>query len=412
MNLYLDSYLKRFGELSITLDIHDFCYTMFTEQYMKAFFENSSIDVMREVFEKIFFQCPDIKNQIKMNLKYIVLKHQDALKKAVNDKYQSMLNDYSITDEEVIPRYIEYRLQLGERMATDEFYNANEFLMGKRKIEDYLEESSARGKIFSQFAYNEDYASLTEHEKDVFYTSIMGFYLTLNELKKYYDYEFIIKELLNKYKNKDSAKNNYLAKKKEIDKAEAEREKLYKNYLKSTGIGFLAKKNSSKMKNIMLQINDQVKKLSSLYEEFYESEITYQLSMIDSAASIYDLFKTSFMSFPFLEKSFKTNEKYQEHSLEEVIVEYLRFLYNPNNQLLRKIPGLVEYDISSIVAEKYKLLGLNVTSDAVSPDGIESTFEAASIINFIQNVERSKISFPMISTLCSMKSILDENESK
>ena len=412
MNLYLESYLKRFEELSIPLGIHDFCYTMFTEQYMKAFFENSKIEVMRDVFEKIFFECPDIKNQLKMNLKYIVVRYKDSLKKAVDVCYQSMLKDYSITDEEVIPRYLECRLQLGERIATDEFYNTNEFLLGKRKIEDYLDGSSMRDKIFNQFAMNEDYNSLTEHEKDVFYTSIMGFYLTLNELKKYYDYEFIIHELLDKYKNKDSAKNNYLAKKKEIDKEESEREKLYKSYLKSTGFGFLARKNLSKMKNIMLQMNDQVKKLSSLYEEFYETEITYQLSKIDPASSIYDLFKISLSSFPFLDKTFNNNEKFKDLKIEEVIFEYLRFLYNPNNQLLRKVPGLIEYDITSIVAEKYKLLGLNVSGEEISPDGIDSTFDVVSIINFIQNVERSKISFSTISTLCQMKSIIDDEKSK
>ena len=39
----------------------------------------------------------------------------------------------------------------------------------------------------------------------------------LNELKKYYKYEFIVDDLLKRYKDRESAKSSFLVKKKEIE---------------------------------------------------------------------------------------------------------------------------------------------------------------------------------------------------
>ena len=61
------------------------------------------------------------------------------------------------------------------------------------------------------------------------------------------------------------------------------------------------------------------------------------------------------------------------------------------------------------MADKYKLLKLNVTSEMISAETIDSTMESVSFINLIQNIERSNTSVHRIDILCKMHEIIGEN---
>ena len=343
-----------------------------------------------------------------MNLAYIVQKYQKELASYVISRKNQLFQESGVTEDNLVSRYTSLRLEVGNQMATDEYYNTTLFLDAKKKISDYVEDSPARVKNYDMFSITGIYASLDENEKSRYNSSIMSLYVTLNELKKYYHYEFMINDLVEKYKNKDSAKSSYLAKKKEIEKEEKTRLDLYKQYLKANGIGFLARKSEDKINQTMLKMNEHIRKLNTLYQELQELEISYYLSSISESASIYDLFLTSLKSFSYLEKSF-SSEEFEDKSLEENINDLFRFLYNPNNAFLREINIFTDYNVTDIVADKFKLLKLNVTSDMINQESIDSTMDSVSFINLIQNIERSNISVHRINNLCKMKEILMEN---
>lgn len=409
LNLKIRQFIKKFGECGVHLTIEDFKYTMFTEMYMTTFFENSDYDSVKDTFERIYFKCPDIKLQLKMNLQYLVNKYDKQLGTYVDLLKAQMFTEAGIPEGgDAVARYVKARYEMGDQIATDEYYNTKLFLDGKKKIDDYLANSTTRNKIYNSFTLNGDYNSFPDEEKKLFNDAMMGFYLTLNELKKFYRYEFILKELVTFYKDKASAKGQYLAKKKEVEKEEKTREGLYNQYRKALGIGFLAKKNENKQKIVMLNMNAHMRKLKELYDQLYELEINNQVSELEDSSSIYDLFLTSLKSFAFLEKCFST-EEFAEKSLEENVIEYLRFIFNPDNGFLRKINGLADYNITDVVAEKYRLLNLNVTSEIVSADTIDATFTDVQFINLIQNIERSRISLEKIDNLCNMQAILKTN---
>lgn len=410
LNDILKQFIDRFQEFGIILSIEDFKYTMFTEKYMNSFFANSSLDVMKDIFEKIYFACPDIKMQIKMNLHDIVKKYHDKLDKYVICLRDKQFTEYQVTSQNVIEKYVVVRYQSGNEIAVDPYYNTILFTEGHKKITDYLEEAPARAKNYNSFALNEDYGALSDDEKNHFNSAMMGFYLTLNELKKFYRYEFILKDLLERNKDKASAKGQFASKKKEIDKEEKKRLSIYKDYMKANGVGFLAKKNDAKMKDAMLKMNEHIRNLNTLYEEYRDLEITNNLNQLNDSASIYDLFMMSLTSFDFLEKKFKKDEVLAEESLEKNMEEYFRFIYNPNNNFLRKINVFADYDIVSVVADKYRLLNLNVDSEMIDPDNIDATMDTVSFINLIQNIERSPITLHEISVLCQMKEILSKTD--
>ena len=407
LNKVLGRFIKRMQEIGVSLTYHDFNYTMFTEYYMKAFFENNSSEKMKVTFDSIYFACPDIKLQLKMNLEHLLRVHRKELDLYVDNYRSEKFKEFDVTSSNVIDKYVNIREEVGNKIAVDEYYNSIVFLDGKKKISDYLPDAPARNKNYDLFAVNGSYNDLSDDEKTNYNEATMNLYLTLNELKKYYRYEFLIKDLVERYKDKAIIKNTYNAKLKEIDKEEKTRLGLYKEYLKANGIGFLAKKNEEKIQVSKLKMNEQVRKLHTLYEELRDLEITYKLSNVSESASIYDLFLIILESFPFLEKCFLDNENIQEKTLEENVEDFLRFVYNPNNNFLRKINVFAEYNVTEVVAEKYRLLGLKLASSDIALDTIDATLDSVRFINLVQNVGRSNIDFHIINNLCVMKSLLD-----
>lgn len=411
INNVISKFIKKFSDLGINLTIEDFSYSMFTEQYMNSFLNNSSLDEMKVVFEKVYFRCPDIILHLKMNLLNIIEKYTKELDQYVEKLKEKKFLEHNIGDKDIIEMYTEARNKTGREIAIDPYYNSSLFTNGEKKIADYVEGSMARNKNYDMFAYDNNYAELSDEAKMNYNSAVMGLYLTLNELKKYYSYEFILKDLLKRYKDKDSVKGQYASKKKEIDKEEKKRIGIYKSFLKASGIGLFAKKNELKIKDAMLKMNEQIQKLNTLYEELNDLEINNNLSQLLESASIYDLFICGLTSFPFLEKCFKKEEKFEEFTLEDNINEYFRFIYNPNNGILRKTNVFADYDIVSVVAEKYKLLNLVVTSEMIDRDNIDSTMDSVKFINLIQNIELSNITLHDIEVLCNMKKIVDDRES-
>lgn len=407
LNISIKKFIDKLKEIGITLTINDFKYTMFTEQYMTSYLKNYKFNNMKEIFEDIYFNCPDLKLQLKMCLINIINIYKKKIDLYVKNYTSSLFERNDVTVSDVISKYVSLRNNIGSTMAKDEYYNTKIFLDDKLKISDYLEGSAARSKNFNTFTTN--YDLLDEYGKNSYNNATMGLYLTLNELKKYYNYEFIIEDLLKRYKEKDSAKTNFMSKKKELDKEEANRQKIYKEYLKASGIGFFAKKDNIKKKNTMLKMNEEIKKLKSLYDEYNDLEITYNLNRLSESASIYDLFMISLSSFSFIEKMFTTNENFNENDLYSNVDDYFKFIFNPNNDFLRETNALVEYNITNIISEKYKLLDLNVSEESIDKDNIDTTLDILRYINLIQNINMSNISINKIYNIYRMTKITAEN---
>lgn len=407
MNMLIKKFIDSFKSFGIKLDINDFKYTMFCEMYMNSYFKDYKFGSMTKTFESIYFKCPDIKLQLKMNLINIINKYKKDISKYLEGYHEKKLIDASINNSDVINEYVYNRESLGKKKAIDEYYNLKIFLDEKRKIKDYLIGSPTRNKNYNTFI--DDYNALTDYSKNSYNSAVSSLYLTLVELKKYYKYEFIIQDLLKRYKDRESAKNSFVAKKKEIDTAEALRESIYKKYLRASGIGLFARRNETKMKDLMLMMNEQIKKLNDLYDEFYDLEITNNLNDLSESATLYDLFLISLSSFSFIENAFNNNEEFNTNSLEYNVDEYFKFIFNPNNSFLRKTSCLVDFNIINIISEKYKLLELKVTDEMIDKDNIDSTIDTLRFINLIQNIEESSISLDTIDNIYQMDKIVSIN---
>ena len=409
LNKKLVECLNIFNNVGIKYSIEDFNYSMFVYKYMELFLSVEDKDSaefnsrIRDLFEHIYWECPDIINHIKLNINYILNKNSKVISNYISSK--------SLDSRDVcLSKYIEDVRVRTLRYDMDSYNYLDKFINNKLNIVDYLEGAGVRNKNFNQLV---DFDNLSENDKNKFKDSIHELYYDLLELKNYYRYEGIIKDLLKRYNDKDTTKTEYLAKLKELDKEEAIRIKIYKEYQRSTGIGFLARKNPDKQKSLKIKINEQIGKIYKIYTEVNELEIGYKLSLyVDDASTLYNLFGIAFSSFTYLKK--ELNKIFVDTPLDtrDMMSSYMKFVYNPSNTFIRKISGFSSFSIASVVSDKYKLLGLMISDTDIDKDHIDMFIDTVRFINDVYNMESSNLKIKDIKFLVDSNKIVPIEEEK
>ena len=420
INKYLLDFIDKMSKAKIILTKDDFAYSPYTLSYMTTFFENKNQenlnDIMQAYFKEIYWECPELIMHLKRNLIAIIKKNYQKLKEYNIEVGNQLLTKYGLTKDNAESIYQQKRLELDIKKSKDEFYNLQKFLGKQRNIDDYTLGAPLRSKSFNQLVMKETYPELTEEEKKYFDAESITLSRNIEILKQYYRYESIIKDIIQRYKKKEEAKTKYEAKEKEITTEEKTREKLYKDYQKANGIGFLARKNEAKAKEIKVQIKEQINKLNKLYEELEELEIDIKIANnLNEGSSIYDALITSLSSYSYLEKVMveKFDDVDTDFKLENYVAEYLEFIFNPNADFLHKITVLLDYDIAEVFSEKYALLGVNISKDEVTSDAIDTAIQTIDVVALINNIKQSNMTIEEMKLIYDIKMInykLEEEE--
>lgn len=412
LNDNLKKFIQKFREANIFLTSEDFEYSMFTKTYMDMYFENINKDNFEDTaavcFERVYFECPKIIMHIRMCLRSIINKYEEQLVQYMTNKVQRTLSDDEIEKKQVIPLYLRSKTELMWAMEKDPYRNLDKFLKKEELISDYLVNSFTRETKFSTFAIGGSYNNLGDDEKAKYNMVIRDFYGVLNELKEFYRYEVILKDLIKRYKDKENSKTAYEQKNKEVAESEKIRQKLLKDYFNSGKpklFGFLGKDLTKVSK---LHINEELVKLNQLNAELDNVAFNNKMSsVLDDASSIYDIFETSLLSFSYIEKKFIENFGDEEDfNLEKEFKRYIKFLFSSFNDFLRKVNGLADYDVTEIIASKYKILGLNVNVENISKEKIDVTRDILDYIISSLCIEENKLNSEMINYICKIKEIV------
>lgn len=415
LNNSLSEFIEKFKLANIVLTSDDFSYSMFTKTYMDMYLENIGKEDFKDTasvcFEKVYFECPRIIMHLKMCLHNIIFKYSEQLNKYMEDSISKTLTLEEIERKQVIPLYLRSKTELMWAMAKDPFRNLELFLSKKENISDYVVNSFTREKKFSVFALGGSYNSLSEEARKKYDVVIRDFYGVLNELKEFYRYEVILKDLIKRFKEKENSKITYEQKNKEVIECDKVRQKLLKDYFGDNKPKFLdffhkkAKKDSKKVS--MLHINEELVKLNKLYEELNDVEFNMTMAdSLDDASSIYDIFEASLLSFSYIEKMFiETFGDEEDFDLEKEFKRYIKFLFSSFNDFLRKVNGLADYNITEIIADKYKILGLNVSVDDISKEKIDMTRETLNFIIKSLCIEESSLDSSKMNYICKIKAI-------
>lgn len=411
LNASLKLFIQKFKEANIELTSEDFLYSMFTKTYMDMYFENINKknfkDTASVCFEKVYFECPKIIMHIKMCLRNIINKYNAQLVKYMDEKVQKELTKEKIDKKQVFSKYMNNKSEYMWLLKKDPYKNLDRFLSKKENISDYLVDSSTRGNKFSTFAIGGSYNSLDEEAKAKYSVVIKDFYGVLNELKEFYRYEAILKDLIKRYKEKESSKSLFEQKSKEVAESEKTRQKLLKDYFNSGKRKLFVFLSKDLTKVSKLHINEEFDKLNQLYEELDNATFNNKIATyLDDAVSIYDIFETSLFSFSYIEKKFiETFGEEDDFNLEKEFRRYIKFLFSSFNDFLIKVNGFVDYDLTKIIADKYKILGLNVNVEDILVENIDATRDVLEFVISSLCIEENELNSEKINYICKVKEI-------
>ncbi len=400
--------IKIFEDASIKLTISDFTYSMFTEKYMHVFLDNIEKnnrfeEVMKKCFDSIYWECPDIIKHLKLNFWGLLEKYEEKLKIYTDTVSYQLLQKTGYDKSILIDKYLSNVNKYNLEVSRDEFYNLESFLSKKKNVLDYLDGSATRVKNLDQFVIDGEFKDIEDSSK--FYDNMVELAHTLSVLKLYYRYEFIIKDIQDKYSKKDANKSVFSNKLKEVKTEEGKRKKIYNDYLKACGKNLFHKVNEEKIKSNKLAINEEILKLDTLYNELHDLEIVELINKkVNSTDSLFDLFSLSYESYYYLEKMFNEHFKdSDDYSFEEELNRYFDFIYSPYNDFLKKINGFSMVDVSSVITDKYRLLGINVTNDNISVDNLDSFMDSVNYVKFIDDILKGDLSFDDINVIVKFR---------
>lgn len=408
INDILSKIFNIFKDAGVNLNATDFNYSMFTYEYMELFINsfgnNSFNDIMKKSFDNIYWECPDIIKHIKLNLWFLMDKYKEKLDIYSNSKAIDLLNSTGLSKTELLDDYLKDVSNLEKLLARDDFYNLEMFMSKKKNILDYLADSSTRTKNFDQFVIDGVFADITDISK--FYNVMVDLSHTLSVLKMYYRYEFIIKDMQDKYNKRNENKTLYEQKLKEIKTEETKRSKIYNDYLKATGKkGLFHRVNPQKEKSTKLEINEEILKLVTLYDELHELEIVDRINKnITSVSSLYDLFSLSYSSYYYLEKMFK--EHFVEDvnfSFDEELDKYFDFIYSPYKDFLTKIYAFTNSSVPFVIVDKYRLLGINITGEDINNDSLDAFMDTVNYVKTVYDISKSELSLENINFIIKFK---------
>lgn len=412
INIRLNEIIKHLEKHGIKVTEQDFLYTMFTKRYMEVFFNSRTnpdfLKIMKEEFESLYWECPNIITHLRLSLEELLKKYQKELNIYCINKQTELLNE--VDNQDIIKLCTTTKEQIKMLKDGDLKTIIESFLNKERAINDYLNESTIRRNLYNDFIVNGDFEILSDSDKKEFYDNIWSLDDVLTELKGYYKFEDIIVNILEKYKTKDSFKGVLSTKLKEIEKQEKEREKINKQYDKILKPKlFSSKKKRNGIGNALKnQINQIINQISIGKEELIECEMNDKiLKCLNDDSTLLDVLVLLSSNTAYLKWIIaKNNSDLSNDDIFKIIDEFFDYCYS-NHELLKKITILSDVDIEDIIYDKYRLLNIKLNKEMLNKDNIENLIAKLNTFRVINNVEMSNISFDEIKMMCEIGDLKD-----
>ena len=422
VNNNIKMFFDKFKEFGINLEKEDFCYSEYTKEYITVFLEetangNMNSERLKKTFEKIYWKCPDIVIHIELNMRYLYFVFSKKIEKELNDRNAKILSFMELDKNGLVKKYFEMNKDLIKMKRKDQKYILDHFLDEKWKIKDFSEKEMT--VLYDRLSTKKFFGASPEEQEEI--NKNFGKLLnTLQEYSVYVRYKYIIDDLKEKYKNKDAFKGAWDRKNKELRKKEQEllrENKKHESMIKQTKNPFFAffkKKLERKIYEFPVASNTQIKELKRLYDELDEETVNQRIDQfVDDNCTLKYMFK---IASSFYTYAYKLIEKRYEDDAEMVIADELQDLINfidqPYKVMLNNIKIVEEPDITSIIANRYKILNINIEKENLEPDSIDSFIEDVEKIVNYHNILRSGLKLEDIEFVEKTKPMIMKNNKK
>lgn len=375
----IDIFLNR----NITLNGNTFNFNRHTRKYMNSFLkETKNNDIiefnknMKSVFDGIYWENNDLLKDISQNIKRIILLNSDVIKDNSYKKRVNLINKFAIDEMGYQHEMASTKLAIENMIAVDPFYIVKKFLLLKLNLNDFsLDEKIIKEKL-SEIINIDRYNELSEENKDILFENICLLSNDIYEYQMLQKFDFLLKEIIDNYKNYKMKYEDELIEYKEDHiahmKVEEELFKLYAEHKKTIAkkitplFGERAKVNKlsnldKKIKKLNNESSEIVAHLRTSEKELSKSKFEqYVKNNITEDSSIYDIFNVYQTSYYELASFINAHETLNIVDLQNKIEEFKEFVNGPYALNIKNI-RYTEYEkLGEIIKEKYARSNIKV----------------------------------------------------
>ena len=383
--------LEKFNLVSVNLKEKDFNYGEEVETYMKAFFqeEDKNSEKIHEVFDKLYWKCPDLFEYINVCLRHLYSKN----KKEFENYCSNQVKGLELNQEE--ERYKSMYASYLQQSSSDIKILQDKFLDGKLDIKEY--EDSKVSKLRSSIL-------LKEEENDNQIGNILKLSYSLYEYKNYLEFKEMIENTKKIYQDKNN-KNLTKSILKSINKSE----KKIKKANKKIRIRKFFFKEKAKTRKFYDRINASLIELKDFYKNYDEAKFKEIVATkLNDESTILDLLKiVSSYEIDFGKLLKLENEEITDQEIQEKLKRLKEFVLYPHNNIVNNITIIDDKDIVTIILDKYKLMNINLTSEQLEDGNIDSLISLVDKILINSYINGSGQSFEKLNDACDLKKVVD-----
>ncbi len=390
--------IEKFKKIGIVLTAEDFTYNKYVNDYLKVFFENIkdlTSSNIKEVFEKVYWKCPEIITYIELNIRYLFFKNEKKIEKIYEEQNQKNIKDKN----NILEEYNVLKYELREKRILDQTVIIEAFLSGELNSKDYTKEKLLMD--LSKFISKDILDELNETQIEDLVLEMIKFQETLKEYKIYSKYKFIIDNVHDVYKKKEHNKKIYEKLKKEISKKEIKVLKLNKKGLFKKS----EEKKLTKQTAIVLEIKDLYDKLDK-YKVYYKIE-----TKINDNSTLFDLLYlgSSFYDYMF-DCISEFNKEILEDEIKLMIEELIFAIKDINYNIINNITINENKNIIHIIKDKYQLSNITISKeelDEANTDNLDNLIISLKKYECYYNVIKNKIDSKEINELYEFNKIIN-----
>lgn len=355
--------LDIFEQVGVSLKPSDFYFSDSIEKYLDVLIRerkngNYNSVVIKDTFEDLFWKNHNMMRYILLNFKQIYYANEKKFNDYVKKVQQEIISQYNSFDG-LLEKYQDLIAKSNNSYLTNRGVFYRKFINKEITTNDFDKEKIEK-KVSEYFNNN-----VVKNAKETF----LKLYASINEEMFIFRNKFVLDEVDKLYKEKDSYKNLVSTTKKEIANIE---KSIYKKRKKINGKGLFKKKNNDGI--LTKEIEDSLVELDNKYDELDENRYKEKIgSMINPTVKDYLLLGKSYM---FMEQITKEKENDPDYYINDIE----KNIYCPYEVLVDNINyGNVE-TLNLIVYDKYRLLGLNLTTDDFLEENLDGMAKIVSNI--------------------------------
>ena len=384
--------INTFKAADVSITVSDFNYTNFVSDYMKMFFEKDlTVPKIKNTFDKIYWQCPDIMTQIELNLRYIYGKYKKKTEAYILKVNKELEEKVKAGGNSILDNYNSLRKK--EEKVLNKNNLILDFYSGKKDISEYTDEKVQ--EVLSNLFTVSDF----DNRK---IEIVKQFKYSLLEYKNYLKYEDLISKIKELY-NETLEKNFMASKIKKISDLEHKLSKLNKKNSHKNSKTSVAKLEPA--------INGLIAEIRQLYDEIDNN--MFKIIVKEHIRDNSTIFKSLLLICQYyvvLADYFKEKDpEITYEKIEEEINLLYDFIMDPNNTMINNIMVLEECDVKSMVITNYKMLNIKIDESLLSEDGIDSIISSLDTVIMNDNLKKLGISIDKLCEAKSIKMTLDKN---